>query len=434
MDLVAKPARGPVRGALRVPGDKSISHRAVLFAAIAEGTSHLSAVLDSADIRSTIDAVSALGAGVTVADGPDGLEITVAGWGSRAPSEPTAPVDCGNSGTTARLLLGVLAGWPLQVTLTGDESLSRRPMGRVTEPLSRMGASFETEVGGTLPVTVRGSEGLRPVEHDMPVASAQVKTALLLAALRAEGRSFITEPAPSRDHTERLLPAFGVPVGREGLAAWVDGPDVPTAARIAVPADPSSAAFMHGAALMTPGGEVTVRRMSVNPTRTGYLRVLERMGARIEEASPAEEGAEPSADVTVSRWVALSATHVHAPEVPSLIDELPLLAVVATQAHGRTVFEGIEELRVKESDRLAAVTEALRMLGASVHSGDDWLEVSGPAALKGGVKLDPLGDHRLAMAYAVAALAADAPVTIRGFEAVHVSYPSFAADLRGLLD
>jgi 3-phosphoshikimate 1-carboxyvinyltransferase len=401
---------------------------------MAEGTSRLSGVLDSADVRATIGAVTALGATVKETGRTDrGLELEVTGWGEAGPKPSAAPVDCGNSGTTARLLMGVLAGWPDRTfTLTGDESLSRRPMKRVTGPLEAMGGHFELSQGGTLPVTVHGAP-LHAGVADIPVASAQVKTAVLLAGLRATGRTLVREPAASRDHTERLLPAFGVPVGRdpETLAAWVEGPASLRARDVDVPGDPSSAAFLVGAALLVPGSEVTLTGVALNPTRIGFLHVLERMGAEVSIQPGPAQGAEPVGDV-VSRYKgALDAVTVTAEEVPSLVDEVPLLAVVAMRAVVTSRFEGVAELRVKESDRLQALADSLAALGAMVRSGPDWLEIDAPVTPHAAA-LDSLGDHRLAMAYAVAALMADGPVDIARFDAVAVSYPGFVDALRAL--
>ncbi len=430
-----QPANGPLTGTIRVPGDKSISHRAVLLGAMTSGTCDVTGALDSADVRSTIGAVAALGAVVEVRKPrPGALDITVTGWGRGGPmADGGSSIDCGNSGTTARLLMGVVAGHPVDVTLTGDESLTRRPMRRVTDPLTRMGAHFDTGEGGTLPVTVHGG-ALRAIDYDMPVASAQVKSAVLLAALSAQGRTIVHEPAPSRDHTERLLPAFGVGVGRsiEENACWVDGPAVLSATDVPVPADPSSAAFLAGAAVIVAGSEVHLPDVALNPTRIGFLRVLEAMGADVLIRPDRASGAEPCGELLVRGGRELTGVVVPAREAPSLIDEVPLLAVVAACAHGTTRFEGMGELRVKESDRLAAIADGLAALGATVRSGDDWLEVDGPAAMRGAT-LDSLGDHRLAMAWAVAALAADGPVTIEGWDAIDVSYPTFADDLGRLL-
>ena len=432
MIFSALPASRPLLGTVRVPGDKSISHRAVLFAAMAEGTSRLTGVLDSADVRSTIAAVVALGAEVVVTPGRDeGLDLTVTGWGTSGPREPAAPIDCGNSGTTCRLLMGILAPWSITVVLDGDTSLRKRPMRRVTDPLTSMGAAFRSS-DGHLPMTVKGAP-LRALRYESAVASAQVKTAVLLAGLGSQGVTTVIEAACSRDHTERLLPAFGVAVGRDAgtLSCWVSGPAELTAADVAVPADPSSAAFIVGAALLVPGSEVTLRDVALNPTRIGFLRVLERMGARVRMTIERAAGAEPTGSLVVTYSGDLKATNVLPDEVPSLVDEVPLLAVVACAAHGTTRFEGVGELRVKESDRLSAIAHGLTSLGATVRAGDDWLEVDGPAALHG-ARLSSLGDHRLAMAWAVAALACDSPVEIPMWDAVNVSYPGFAHDLAGL--
>ncbi len=326
------PAPVSLRGTVRVPGDKSISHRAVLFSAMAEGTSRLKGVLDGADVRSTIGAVQALGASVEIVEEtPDGLELVVRGWGADGPIEPVGAIDCGNSGTTMRLLLGVLAGWPVHAVLTGDESLTRRPMRRVTAPLSGMGARLETAEGGVAPVGVHGGDVV-PGTFELPVASAQVKSAVLLAGIRAAGVTRVCEPAPSRDHTERMLPGFGVPVQRDGLCAGVTGPAVLRAADVVVPADPSSAAFLVGAAVLVPDSDVTLPGISLNPTRIGFLRVLTRMGADIEVAQGPDTCGEPTGDVRVRYSGSLTATTITAEEVPSLIDEIPLLAVVATSA------------------------------------------------------------------------------------------------------
>ncbi|MDF1541730.1 MAG: 3-phosphoshikimate 1-carboxyvinyltransferase [Anaerosomatales bacterium] len=432
MQYVSTTPDRPLAGELAVPGDKSLSHRAVLFAAMAEGTSRLVGVLDSEDVRASIGAVRALGASVDLVTANDrGLELVVTGWGGEGPHAPDEAIDCGNSGTTARLLLGVLAGWETGATLVGDASLSKRPMGRVTDPLASMGASFES-LTGTLPITVRGG-GLKGVDYVTPVASAQVKSAILLAGLQAAGRTTVREPASSRDHTELLLPAFGVPVGRDRTtrAAWVDGPVVMKASDITVPGDPSSAAFMVVAGLLVSGSRITVTGVGLNPTRIAYLDVLDRMGAGITIEPSEVAGAEPVGSVHVGYTLGLRAAVVRAAEVPALVDEIPVLALLATQAAGETRFEDVGELRVKESDRLAAVVEGLTLLGASARTEGDTLVVQGPSELRG-TGLDSHGDHRLAMTWALAGLAADGPVTVAGFEAVDVSYPSFAADLAAL--
>ncbi len=420
-------------GDVRLPTDKSISHRAVIFAAMAEGESQLVGVLDSADVRSTIDAVRALGAHVEVQVSDErGLRLKVTGWGADGPSRPGAPIDCGNSGTTARLIMGVVAGWPISVTLVGDASLSRRPMRRVADPLIAMGAHVELSFEGTMPAEIAG-RALRAVEYHSPVASAQVKSAVLLAGLRADGVTTVVEPASSRDHTERMLPGFGVEVtvDEAGRSASVTGLAVLRACDVIVPADPSSAAFLVAGAVLVPGSHVRLPNVAVNPTRLAFARVLQRMGASIELRELPAMGGEPVATIVARHSVALGGVTVSAGEVPSLIDEVPVLAVVATQAAGTTRFEGVGELRVKESDRLQATHDALAALGADVRAGDDWLEVTGPTPLAG-CTVASLGDHRLAMAWTIAGLVASGTTSIEGFEAVEVSYPAFAKDLAEL--
>ncbi|MHB1016818.1 MAG: 3-phosphoshikimate 1-carboxyvinyltransferase [Coriobacteriia bacterium] len=432
-DVVLSHAEAGLVGELRLPTDKSISHRAVLMAAMAEGESFLIGVLDSADVRATIEAVGALGATVETAHADArGLRLKVTGWGESGPVQPAGPVDCGNSGTTARLLSGVLAGWPLDVTLTGDESLSMRPMERIAAPLRQMGAQIDTSDAGTLPLRIRGG-ALTAIGYESPVASAQVKSAVLLAGVRAAGVTCVTEPRASRDHTERMLPTFGVQVEQEGLRAAVTGPAVLTAAQVIIPADPSSAAFSTAAATLLPRSNLLLPNVSLNPGRIGFFGVLKEMGARVTLKELPPMGTEPVGTIVVKSASGLTGVTVSADAVPALIDEVPVLALVATQATGTTRFEGVGELRVKESDRLEAVRAGLEALGAHVTAGDDWLEVEGPSALTG-TTLRSEGDHRLAMTWAVAALIASGETRIEGFEAVAVSYPAFLADLTGLLE
>jgi len=413
-----------------------MSHRAVLFAAMAEGTTLLKGVLNSADVRATIRAVVNLGAHAELEAQPDGsLAGIVRGWGRSCPLPWSGTIDCGNSGTTSRLLMGVLAGWPAEVTLIGDESLSRRPMRRVTAPLTAMGATFTLTETGTLPAIIHGRASIRPTTYVSPVASAQVKTAVLLAGLRAQGRTSITEPSLSRDHTERMLPVFGVAVHVDPSThtASVDGPIVPKApAEFVVPRDPSSAAFLTIAALLIPGSKVKMPGVSLNPTRTGFLRVIERMGSGLEVVPWPETEGERVGAIISCHAKSLAATTVTAEEIPSLIDEVPILALLATQVAGETRFEDVGELRVKESDRLAAIIDGLTELGADARVDGDTLVVTGPTPLHGAA-LASLGDHRLAMTWAVAGLLASGRVTVDGFEAIDVSYPGFAKDLSGLV-
>jgi 3-phosphoshikimate 1-carboxyvinyltransferase len=429
--ILSDPA--PLRGTVQLPGDKSISHRVVLFAAMAAGSSRLTGVLDSADVCSTVEAVRALGARVAVETRSGGLQdLVIEGWGAEGPRPPAGPIDCGNSGTTVRLLMGVLARAGMTVMLVGDESLSSRPMRRVADPLGLMGATVDLAGSGTLPAAVTGGV-LRAIRYEMPVASAQVKSAILLAGLGAAGRTTVIEPAPSRDHTERLLPAFGAGVGRshDENACWVDGPAELIASDVPVARDPSSAAFMAVLGILVPDSQVVMPGVALNGTRTGFVRVLDAMGAEILVEPTGACGAEPVGTLTAAYTATLKATCVPSHEAPSLIDEVPVLAVAATQAHGVTRFEGVGELRVKESDRLSAVEQGLRALGATVRSGLDWLEVEGPCRLAG-ADLDSLGDHRLAMAWTVAGTIAAGPVSIATWEATEVSYPRFAADLEAL--
>ena len=429
------PASGPLIGEIHIPGDKSLSHRAVLFSAMAEGTTRLLGVLDSQDVRSTIEAVRALGAHVEMTgEGGCNLAGTVRGWGVNGPRRPAGPIDCGNSGTTCRMLMGALAGWPVDVTLTGDESLSKRPMRRIVDPLIDMGASIKTSPEGTLPVTMLRCAALRPIEYVSPVASAQVKSAILLAGLRAVGRTSVTEPVLSRDHTERLLPIFGirVEVDAKTMTVSVNGPSILKApGEIVVPRDPSSAAFMTAAALLVPGSRLRLPGVSLNETRTGFLSVLERMGADIDVVPFPEATAERVGEINVRHTPRLVGTTVTSEEVPSLVDEVPILALVAALAQGETRFEGVSELRVKESDRFSAIVEGLRALGVDASAEDDTLIVRGGSSLRGAT-LDSLNDHRLAMTWAVAGLVTSQSVVIDRFEAVQVSYPSFAADLSAL--
>lgn len=429
------PGSPPLRGEVHVPGDKSMSHRAVLFAALADGTTTLVGLLDSADVRSTIGAVRELGARVDLTKQPGGsLAGLVTGWGNTCPLPWGVDIDCGNSGTTVRLLMGLLAGWPTEVTLRGDESLSRRPMRRVMTPLESMGARFTATAEGTLPVVVHGNAALHPIDYASPVASAQVKSAVLLAGLRALGVTRVSEPSPSRDHTERMLPEFGVPVKLDAAhhAVSVTGPVTPVSpGEIVVPRDPSSAAFLVAAALLVSGSKIVLPGVSLNETRTGFLRVIERMGARVEVVPWPETDGERFGSIITKHTPMLLGTTVAASEVPTLVDEVPILALIATQAHGQTRFEGVGELRVKESDRLEAVVSGLAALGADVRAEGDTIVVNGPTPLHLAT-LDSLGDHRLAMTWAVAGLVADGPVEVLRFESISVSYPRFAEDLESL--
>ena len=432
---VISPLSSPLRGVARVPGDKSISHRAVLFSAMAEGTSQLSGVLDSDDVRSSIEAVRALGAEVDLQKQADGsLAGTVCGWGARGPAQPDAPLDCGNSGTTARLLMGVLAPWDVRVEITGDESLRRRPMRRITAPLMKMGARFVPEGKETLPLTVCGARDLRAISYDAPMASAQLKTAVLLAGVFAHGTTTLVEPSPSRNHTELMLPEFGVPTTAANCTASVTGPCLLKASEVAVPGDPSSAAFIVCAAAVRPGSSVRVEDVSLNPARIGFVRTLERMGADVSVRRTGAAGKEPYGVIEVRHTPDLHGCEVPAEKIASIVDEVPVLALVAAHARGVTVFREVGELRVKETDRLAAVVEGLARLGVDAWEEGNDLVIEGQPGLRtpSGAVFDSKGDHRLAMTWALAGLCGTAPVEVRDFDAVKVSYPGFLFDIERL--
>ncbi len=419
MDAIVRAAAG-MEGEATVPGDKSISHRALIFAALAEGPCRIEGLSTGADVRSTASCLRQLGVCID-ADG------TVHGVGLHGLRAPEAPLDCGNSGTTMRLLAGVLAGSGVGGTLDGDESLRRRPMARVLDPLRAMGAICEA-TDGRAPLHFAPGRPLRGVDHVLPIASAQVKSALLLAGLWAEGRTSVREPSLSRDHTERMLAAFGAPIAN----TTIHRTDILRApATLHIPGDPSSAAFLLGAALLVPGGSVTVRNVDGNPTRTGLLDVLDRMGARITRTPRGEAAGDPVIDCTARHGPSLTATVVEPHEIPALVDEVPLLAALATQAHGTTEIRGAGELRVKESDRLAAIAAGLAALGANIEELEDGLRIHGPTPLRGAT-VDSHGDHRIAMSLAVAGLVATGETVIRGAEWVDISFPGFFSLLGGL--
>lgn len=428
---------GPLMGSVRVPGDKSISHRAVLFSAMAQGTSRLSGVLDSDDVRSSVRAVRQLGASVNLEKMADGsLAGGITGWGPAGPKQPDAPIDCGNSGTTSRLLMGILAPWECKVTLTGDDSLQRRPMRRVTTPLVRMGARFYPEDKDTLPLEVCGTKGLRGIEYDSPVASAQVKTAVLLAGVFAQGTTVVTEPSPSRNHTELMLPLYGVSTTAASGMGSVEGPAAMHACEIDVPGDPSSAAFLACAAALVPGSAIQIENVSLNPARIGFLRTLEQMGVDASRRSVGSAGKELSGIISVQYCEKLHGCEVPAEKIASLVDEVPVLSLVAAHARGVTVFRGVEELRLKETDRVAGIIEGLSLLGVNAWMDGNDLYIEGNPDLKvpEGIVFDSKGDHRFAMTWALAGLVGGgAPVQVRGFESVSVSYPGFMEDIRSLV-
>jgi 3-phosphoshikimate 1-carboxyvinyltransferase len=405
-----------VRGRFRLPGDKSISHRAALFGALAQGPTRIQNYSSAADCASTLECLRALGVSLD----RRGDEVSVNGRGPDSWTRPEGVLDAGNSGTTLRLLAGALAGRPFQTVLTGDESLRRRPVERVAAPLRTMGATALT-TDGKPPLTIGGGR-LRGIDCELPVASAQVKTAVLLAGLQAEGTTTVREPAPSRDHTERMLPVFGIPVERHGLAATVHGGASLRGAEITVPGDVSSAAFLVVAALVLPDSEIHLDGVLLSPTRAAFTEVLQAMGGdvevRLETADP-----EPVGSI-VARSSPLHGTTVEPARVAALIDEVPALAVAASFAEGTFTLTGAKELRVKESDRIAAMAEGLGRLGGRVRELPDGLVIEGQASLQG-APVRSHGDHRVAMALAVAALAAEGPTEIEGAECATVSFPEF---------
>jgi 3-phosphoshikimate 1-carboxyvinyltransferase len=413
--------RATIAGVIRVPGDKSISHRALLFGAMAHGTTEIRGLLQGDDCRATMAALRALG--VEIIESPSDT-VRVRGRGPEAWREPESILDAGNSGTTLRLLSGLLAGRPFCSLLTGDESLRRRPMRRIVDPLRAMGATVLGRAEGGFPPLAIGGGGLRGIVWSSPVASAQVKSAILLAGLQATGETSVTEPMLSRDHTERMLSAFGLAPRRDGTSVTVPGGGRLTAADLTVPGDLSSAAFFLVGAAAGGGGELCIRGVGVNPTRTGLLDVLERMGAEVRHECPRLAAGEPVADLVV-RGRRLRGVRVGAELIPRLIDEVPALAVAASLADGETVITGAAELRVKEVDRLSAVAEELSRMGVAISATQDGLRIQGDARLRGAV-VSSRGDHRMAMSLAVAALFAEGETVIRDVACVNTSFPGFA--------
>jgi 3-phosphoshikimate 1-carboxyvinyltransferase len=421
---------GPLRGRLRPPSDKSISHRAALIAAMGEGETEISGYLDAADTRSTLAAVEAVGGDVALpASREEGLEVRIRGVGLRGAGPAT--IDVGNAGTLLRLLPGWLAGQEGETwTLDGDESIRRRPVDRIALPLREMGARLTCREDRLPPLVIEGAP-LHGIEYRLPVASAQVKSCVLFAGLLAAGETRVIEPEPTRDHTERMLSAAGADVSRDGDAVVVRPVERLEPGSIAVPADISSAAFFVVAALLVDGSDVVLEEIGTNPTRTGLLAILERMGAAIEVEPSGERGGEPTGRLRV-RPAPLRGTDVGGAEVPLAIDELPLVALAACFAEGTTRIRDAAELRRKESDRIATVTAALSALGGDVEATEDGMVINGTEGLRGGM-IDSHGDHRIAMLGAVAGLASREGVEVANMEAAAVSYPGFEADLASLV-
>ncbi|HHO75558.1 MAG TPA: 3-phosphoshikimate 1-carboxyvinyltransferase [Deltaproteobacteria bacterium] len=412
-----------INGEITPPGDKSISHRSFMFGALAQGTTIIRDVLESRDINSTKEAVQSLGAQV----GKDGNIWVVTGGSLR---EPAAVVDAGNSGTTARLVSGICAGINGVTTITGDSSLVLRPMGRVIKPLEEMGARFLARAQRYLPMAIQGGS-LMAISYDMEVASAQVKSALLLAGMSAQGTTTVNEPTKSRDHTERMLAYFGAPPVIEGNRISISGNTRLEARDISVPGDPSSAAFPAVWAASTPGSRLLIRNVCINPTRTGFISVLERMGAHISIENILEKAGEPVGDIMI-HGETLQATTIQGEEIPKLIDEIPVLVVAACLAQGTTVIRDASELRVKETDRIAAMVKGLCRLGAVIQECDDGMIIEGPARLDSG-SIETFSDHRIAMSFYVLAQAFDIDITLDDITCVDISYPNFFSSMESLI-
>ncbi|WP_372877022.1 3-phosphoshikimate 1-carboxyvinyltransferase [Spongiibacter marinus] len=418
MEFLAQPG-GAVNGTVRVPGDKSISHRSIMFGAIADGITTVEGFLEGEDALSTLKAFQAMGVEI---EGPDAGRVTIHGVGRDGLQAPAGELYMGNSGTSMRLLAGLLAGQPFDVTMTGDVSLSKRPMERVAAPLREMGAVVETAEGGRPPLTLRGGQQLKAIDYVLPMASAQVKSCVLLAGMYAEGETRTTEPAPTRDHSERMLKGFGYPVAVSGATATLRGGHRLKAVHIDVPADISSAAFFMVAASIAPGADLTLQHVGINPTRVGIINILREMGGDITLSNEREVGGEPVADIRV-RYAPLKGIDIPEEQVPLAIDEFPVLFVAAACAEGRTVLRGAEELRVKESDRIQVMADGLVTLGVNAQATPDGIIIDGGPI--GGGRVNSHHDHRIAMSFSVAALRASDTIHIEDCDNVATSFPNF---------
>ena len=410
---------GALKGALRVAGDTSISHRSIMMGSLAEGTTHVSGFLEGEDALATLNAFKAMGVNI---EGPDNGKVVIHGVGMQGLQQPQASLDVGNSGTSMRLMSGLLAGQAFSTTLIGDESLTKRPMKRVTDPLALMGAQIETTETGTSPLNISPVAALKGIDYDMPMASAQVKSCLLLAGLYAEGETWVTEPAPTRDHTERMLQGFGYEVMQDGPRRGVKGGGKLTACDIDVPADISSAAFFLVGASIAEGSDLTLQHVGMNPTRDGVINILQLMGADIQVSNERVIGGEPVADLRV-RSAKLKGIQIPEDQVPLAIDEFPALFVAAACAEGETVLTGAEELRVKESDRIQVMADGLIALGVDAKPTPDGIVIQGGSI--GGGSVDSHGDHRIAMSFAMAALRATGDISIDDCANVNTSFPGF---------
>jgi 3-phosphoshikimate 1-carboxyvinyltransferase len=409
-----------LKGSIRVPGDKSISHRSIMFGSLAEGTSHISGFLEGEDSLNTLRAFQAMGVNI---EGPVDGKVTIEGVGMHGLTKPAGPLYVGNSGTSMRLLAGLLAGQRFDVELSGDSSLSKRPMKRVTDPLAEMGAKVDTAEGGKPPLKITGKQSLNSISYKMPMASAQVKSCCLLAGMYADGKTCVTEPAVTRDHTERMLKAFGCDVEVQGSTACVTGPAKLIATDIDVPADISSAAFFMVGASIADDSDILLEHVGINPTRTGIIDILKLMGADITFSNQQEIGGEPVVDIQV-RSSSLKGVHIPEELVPLAIDEFPVIFVAAACASGQTVVTGAEELRVKESDRIQVMADGLVALGVDARATDDGMIIQGGGIGAGTVHSHD--DHRIAMAFAMAGLRASGDIHIEDCDNVNTSFPRFA--------
>ncbi|MCF6093372.1 3-phosphoshikimate 1-carboxyvinyltransferase [Microaerobacter geothermalis] len=410
-----------LQGEILIPGDKSISHRAVMFSSLAKGTTQISGFLPGEDCLSTIRCFRQMGVSIE----QTGSKVTVKGKGWFGLDEPVYPLDVGNSGTTIRLMMGILSTQPFHSVLIGDESIAKRPMDRVALPLRAMGSFIDgRKEGGYTPLSIRGRK-LKGIEYQLPVASAQVKSAILLAGIKAEGRTTIVEPYPSRDHTERMFSHFGVQLFmNDNVIALEGGQELVSPEEVTVPGDISSAAFFLVAGAIVPNSQLLLKNVGLNPTRIGIIHVLKRMGAKMQEENYRHFGNEPAADLIISSS-SLKGTVIEGSEIPTLIDEIPVIAVLATQAEGITIIRDAEELKVKETNRIDTVVSQLKKMGAKIEGTEDGMIIEGPTPLTGD-HVDSFGDHRIGMAMAIAGLVAKGETTISNAGAINVSFPNFA--------
>ncbi|MCH2650114.1 MAG: 3-phosphoshikimate 1-carboxyvinyltransferase [Candidatus Marinimicrobia bacterium] len=412
-----------IKGEIIFPGDKSISHRALMFAALANGESRISNLSTGVDVKSTRNCLEACGIEI----GNEGNEVVVNGGKF---SDPTRPLDCGNSGTTTRLLLGLLAGQGINATFVGDESLSSRPMNRILDPLFQMGLKCESH-DGKLPITIQNSD-LNGIQYESPVASAQVKSAILLAGLGASGKTSVKEPILSRDHTEKMINGLGVDISIKGLTATVSNLSTPFSSfQFSVPGDPSTAAFFAASAALVPNSEIVLNRVLANPTRIGFFAALEKMGVGIEWLDQWDEAGERIRNIKIFHQ-ALNSTPITIDNIPGLIDEIPVIAILATQVEGKMEIRGAEELRIKECDRIHAICKNLKTMGADIQELDDGFIINGPTPLYG-AKIETFHDHRIAMAFAIAGLVAHGKMVLDHPECASISYPEFYDELERMI-